>query len=188
MICVETKRNFNSPFTCANPANPRALPFLPAITCTMKSDARVWRLNEVSVTLRLPLGDVDFLKQLAEKANGSRESPQEMSAAAGLRTLATAETAYASTDENLGYTCSLSDLGGTDESEPSPHAAKLIDNALASRMRNGYVFAISGCSGSRVNTFRIAAAPLTPADASAPSAAMNQPSSATPMTDRRPLA
>ncbi len=154
----------------------------------MKSDARVWRLNEVSVTLRLPLGDVDFLKQLAEKANGSRESPQEMSAAAGLRTLATAETAYASTDENLGYTCSLSDLGGTDESEPSPHAAKLIDNALASRMRNGYVFAISGCSGSRVNTFRIAAAPLTPADASAPSAAMNQPSSATPMTDRRPLA
>src|SRR6266481_4114863 len=146
MICVETKRNFNSPFTCTNPANPRALPFLPAITCAMKSDARVWRLNEVSVTLRLPLGDVDFLKQLAEKANGSRESPQEMSAAAGLRTLATAETAYARTDE----------------SEPSPHAAKLIDNALASRMRNGYVFAISGCSGSRVNTFRIAAAPLTP--------------------------
>jgi len=130
----------------------------------MKSDALVWRLNEVSVTLRLPLGDVDFLKQLAEKANGSRESLQEMSAAAGLRTLATAETAYASTDENLGYTCSLSDLGGTDESEPSPHAAKLIDNALAGRMRNGYVFAISGCSGSPVNTFRMAAAPLTPAD------------------------
>jgi len=42
-------------------------PFMPQITFTMKQEAKVWTLNEISLTLHLPLADPDLLKALTEK-------------------------------------------------------------------------------------------------------------------------
>jgi type IV pilus assembly protein PilA len=42
-------------------------PFMPQMTFSMKKEAQVWTLNEVSVTIHLPLADPDFLKALSEK-------------------------------------------------------------------------------------------------------------------------
>jgi hypothetical protein len=42
-------------------------PFMPQMTFSMKQEAQVWKLNEISITLHLPLADPDFLKALTEK-------------------------------------------------------------------------------------------------------------------------
>ena len=45
----------------------QALPFIPRFTFSMKSEADVWRLNEISVTVRVPLADPDFLKTIEDR-------------------------------------------------------------------------------------------------------------------------
>jgi hypothetical protein len=52
-------------------------PFMPQITFSMKQEAHVWKLNEISVTVRLPLADPDLLKALTEnmKARQSASAP-----------------------------------------------------------------------------------------------------------------
>lgn len=42
-------------------------PFMPRITFSMKQESRVWKLNEIAVTIRLPLADPDLLKTITEK-------------------------------------------------------------------------------------------------------------------------
>ena len=38
------------------------MPFIPRITFSMKQEAQVWKLNEIAVTIRLPLADPELLK------------------------------------------------------------------------------------------------------------------------------
>src|SRR4029077_11059131 len=86
-------------------------PFMPQITFSMKQEAQVWTLNEVSVTIRLPLADPDFLKLITEKmgpqagASGTMAPRSEISVQAGgsdtmvlaaMRTILTAEITYSS--------------------------------------------------------------------------------------------
>ena len=42
-------------------------PFMPQMIFTMKKEAQLWTLNEVSVTIHVPLADPDFLKAFTEK-------------------------------------------------------------------------------------------------------------------------
>lgn len=140
---------------------PETLPVDPAIRCTMKSEAGIWRLNEVAVTLRLPLGDPDFLKGLAARAETSAALARESAAASALRTLNTAEVMYSSTYPDVGYTCSLSALGGSDDT-PSAQEAMLVDPNLASGLKDGYIFQASGCTGSPIDRYRIVAVPASP--------------------------
>lgn len=65
----------------------------------------------------------------------ARMAANEASAVATIRTLVTAEMAYAESHRDAGYTCSLSDLGD----------AQLITSADASGMSRGYQFELSGC-------------------------------------------
>jgi type IV pilus assembly protein PilA len=71
----------------------------------------------------------------------ARMAANESSAVASVRTLNTAESAYALSHTEAGYTCSLSDLSG----------AGLIDTRLASGLRSGYMFELAGC-GSETGT------------------------------------
>jgi type IV pilus assembly protein PilA len=141
---------------------PLPLPFFPTVTCTMKTESGIWRLHEVVVSLRVPLGDPDFLKTLTQSLAPSHMGVLESSALSGLRTLTTAEVSYASAFPELGFTCTLSDLGGAGDGETSSHAASMISDAVASGAIGGYSFAITDCSGSPVDHFRVAAAPLNP--------------------------
>src|SRR5579884_2864039 len=43
------------------------LPFVPRFTFAMKEEADIWRLNEISVTVHIPLADPDFLKTIEEQ-------------------------------------------------------------------------------------------------------------------------
>jgi hypothetical protein len=65
----------------------------------------------------------------------------ENSVVASVRSLNTAEIAYAQAHREAGYTCSLSDLSG----------AWGISGELASGRKNGYVFELHDCSATKTN-------------------------------------
>jgi type IV pilus assembly protein PilA len=138
---------------------PQPLPVRPRIVLSMEQEKEVWKLNEVTVAMHVPLSDPDFLKDLQKTQNPGSES----SAVASLRTIMTAEIAYSSAFPERGFTCNLSELGGSElQDKPTHEHAMLIDDALASGKRGGYIFSISGCDVAPASKFSVTAAPKEP--------------------------
>jgi len=156
-------------------------PFMPRITFSMKQEMHVWKLNEISMTIRLPLADPDLLKAFTENMK-ARESaavsvtpisatphPQVTTSPAGtdaqviaaMRTILTAEVTYATNYPRVGFTCTLSDLDGFGGGEPNEHQAMLINSGLASGKRYGFVFSLSGCASGPAAGFHLSATPNT---------------------------
>jgi len=76
----------------------------------------------------------------------ARMSANEASAVQSLRTIQTAETEYATTYANLGFSATLAALGGNSSAScvASPAQACLIDNQLASGTKSGYIITWTG--------------------------------------------
>ena len=149
-------------------------PFMPQMTFSMKKEAQVWTLNEVSITLHLPLADPDLLKAITEKmkpqaATGATSNPPGATSiqssgsnamvVAAMRTISTAEVTYASTYPNVGFTCTLSNLDGFGGGQPNERQAMLISSGLASGKRYGYVFTLSECAGMPATGYHLTATP-----------------------------
>ncbi|MGE0405698.1 MAG: type IV pilin protein [Candidatus Korobacteraceae bacterium] len=78
----------------------------------------------------------------------SRVAANESAAVTHIRTLSTAQIAYAQTYPTLGYTCSISALGPPAGGAPlDSTAAGIVDTVLASGTKQGYVFSFRGCAG-----------------------------------------
>jgi type IV pilus assembly protein PilA len=149
-------------------------PFRSQFTFSMKQEGQVWTLNEISVTIHVPLADPAFLKAITDTmtpqtgATGGFTPRPETSVQPGgndamvvaaMRTILTAEVAYASAYPNVGFTCTLSDLDGFGGGAPNEHQAMLINSGLASGKRYGYAFTLSGCGGTPATSFHLTAAP-----------------------------
>ena len=150
-------------------------PFMPLVTFSMKQEAQVWKLNEISVTIHLPLADPDFLKAITERMTPKsstnvtftphNEVPVQSTAGsdamvvAAMRTILTAQVTYATTYTNVGFSCSLSSLDGFGGGEPNEHQAMLINSGLASGKKYGFVFTLSECGGTPATGFHLTAAP-----------------------------
>jgi len=154
----------------------------PHLTFTMKQEKSVWRLDEITVAVRVSLSDPQFLKAMTTKMNAtvaagssSQEAPtrtstlgvmsaaNEASAVASVRAINTAEATYATAYPGHGYTCTLSDLGGMGGGGGADeHHAMFIDPRLASGKKNGYMFRLSGCEESPAYRFRVTAVPADP--------------------------
>lgn len=160
------------------------MPVLPALTFLMKEEKAVWKLNELSLTIRVPLADPGFLKNVVAAAKArqaysplgtasvgaspnSGPAPNEATAIASMRAIVTAEATYASTYPSRGYTCTLSDLDGFGGDSPNEHQAMLIESRLASGKKGGYIFSLSGCAGSPSSRFQLSAVPAGGATARA---------------------
>src|SRR6478672_12243337 len=120
-----------------------SLPVIPRFTFSMQSDADVWRLNEISVTVRVPLSDPSFLKTIEDQ---QRNRNEQMTMFA-LQQVNTAEKAYAAAQGH--FACSLAALGPRNGRGQPPTNAYLWDPQLASGKKNGYVFVISSCDPGR---------------------------------------
>jgi hypothetical protein len=110
------------------------LPVIPHFTFFMKMESDVWRLNEVGVSMRVPLADQAFLKGLLQRQRSQNEQMALMS----MRSVISAENSYQSAQG--GFACTLSALGGTGRGPG--HHSYLYDTQLMSGKKNGYVFAI----------------------------------------------
>ncbi len=155
-------------------------PFMPVLTFSMKMEAGVWKLNEIDVSIRLPLADPDFLKSISEAAKSTANAStlaggakpgglqiqaapdshaQDSSIFAAMSSITSAEAIYSATYRSVGYTCTLSDLDGFGGGEPNEHQAMLISSSLASGKKYGYEFNLSGCTGSPATSFQLTAVP-----------------------------
>jgi hypothetical protein len=133
---------------------PEPLPVLPRLTFSMTQEREIWKLNEIALTLRVPLNDPEYLSGLQEKQNKAFES----AAASNLRTVNTAEISYAASFPDRGFTCKLGELGGAAD-QPSPQHALLIDESLASGQKNSYILSIGGCDARPASRYHATAVP-----------------------------
>ena len=92
----------------------------------------------------------------------SRIAADEASAVGSLRTLNTAEITYNTTYPNVGFTCTLGNLGPNGSSSATSTAAGLIDGNLASGTKSGYSFSFfsGGCSGVPAASYSTYAQPV----------------------------
>jgi hypothetical protein len=148
-------------------------PFLPGVTFAMKMKSGVWILNDIIVSVHLPLSDPDLInafvegiKAAAPTGNAAAQNQVSISAPqndaavqAAMRTILTAEATYMSTYPAVGYTCTLSDLDGFGGGQPNEHQAMLIPSGLAGGRKYGYTFVLSGCAGTPATSFHLTAAP-----------------------------
>jgi TonB family protein len=129
------------------------LPFILSFVFSMKMEAEVWRLNEISAAVRLPLADPAFLKSLLERQRAQNEQMALMST----RSVISAENSYQAAQG--GFACTLSALGSTGKGTGAAHRTYLYDSQLASGKKNGYNFALSGCDTSH---YQLVAEPAVP--------------------------
>ncbi|SRR6266498_571027 len=118
-----------------------SLPVIPRFTFSMQSEVDVWRLNEISVTVRVPLSGPNFLKTIE---NQQRSQNEQMTLMA-LQQVNTAEKTYSAAQGH--FACSLAALGPRD-GKPNTNAY-LWDPQLVSGKKYGYVFVISSCDSGR---------------------------------------
>jgi len=132
------------------------LPVIPRVTFSMRLEDDIWRLNELTVALHVPLNDPEYL-------NGWRKRQDETAEArvvGAVRTVNTAEISYAAMYPERGFTCKLSELGGTNVAkEPSPDHAMLIDSSLAGGVWKGYVVTVTGCGAAPAAKYQVTAVP-----------------------------
>lgn len=92
----------------------------------------------------------------------SRLQANESAAVEGLRTLNTAQISYNSAYPTVGYASTLAALSGTNCNPPDSTGACLIDTVLASGLRTGYSYTLTGLTGSPVSTYQVIVAPAQP--------------------------
>lgn len=141
---------------------PEQLPVIPRITVIMKQETKVWRINDVTVALRVPLGDEDYLNGLMKQMKHEQMRANEIMATMSIHTIVMAEKGYSASHPGRGFTCSLSELAAAkaDDKEKTP----LLDAQLASGKNEGYVFKLSGCGTPPVSNFQVTAEPETKDD------------------------
>src|SRR5581483_8658697 len=71
-------------------------PVIPRLTVSLKPEANVWRIYDINLSVRAPIGDPEFLKTLIDTLLEQQQSSNEMMAAMALRSIATAETSFKS--------------------------------------------------------------------------------------------
>jgi prepilin-type N-terminal cleavage/methylation domain-containing protein len=90
----------------------------------------------------------------------SKLAANEASAVASIRTITTAETTYSTTYPNVGYTCTISELGPPAAGQPvGTTAAGILDGVLATGIKRGYIFSLNNCSGTPKATYGSVAVP-----------------------------
>jgi|SRR5215469_4535600 len=117
----------------------QTLPITPHLTFAMKTEADVWRLTDITVMVKFPLADPDFLKTIEDTQR--RKNAQMMMGE--MTVIGAAEEGYHS--KRGTYACSLQGLA--DANKPSPAGGFFFDPELATGKKGGYIFAISGCDG-----------------------------------------
>lgn len=124
----------------------QSLPVIPRFTFIMQSEANVWRLSEINVTLRVPLADPNFLKSMEDQQRARNEQRTMM----WVQQVNMAQKRYSAMQGHVA--CSLSVLGG----QARGGGAYLYDPELVKGSKDGYVYVISGCDPSH---YKIVAEP-----------------------------
>jgi type IV pilus assembly protein PilA len=81
----------------------------------------------------------------------SRMAANEASAVSAVRAITTAEHAYFQAYPDVGFTCTISNLGPPANGQPySTTGAGILDAVVATGTKSGYSFGLSNCTGTVV--------------------------------------
>jgi hypothetical protein len=149
--------------------------FISQISVGMQKQANIWRLNEIAIGAKFPVGDPALFRKFNETSGaGAGSGGEGMYAIAGgaspesegvpkrdiqttLSLIAFREQMYASRHPEQGFTCSLPDL----LAEDSEAAAFGLDPQIKTGIFDGFRISASGCQGIPVGSYQIAAEPLS---------------------------
>jgi hypothetical protein len=134
---------------------PEFLPVIPKLIFSMTQEKEVWRLTEATLALHVPLTDPSYLKAVRKKEDAASENM----ASARVSMIASAEVSYLSRHPDRGYSCSLTDLFGKEDTagtQPIPDYAP----TFAGDESSGYHFSLSGCDGNPASKFQVTAVPI----------------------------
>ncbi len=137
------------------------LSIIPRILFTLKQEKNIWRLIEVTASERLPLSDPEYLRGLRQQQQDANESSAQMR----VGIIVAAETSYSERRPDRGYVCALPTLFAPELTEPpSDDAAEApqfyYDPGQSNTEWNGYRFTLTGCEGTPVSRYQLAAVPV----------------------------
>ena len=142
----------------------------------LKRQEGIWRLNAVTMSTTLPVGDPRFLQNswwssVWLAANGgsadattppaeAADDRPKMTPLRSVRMIGMAENIYAQQHPGIGFTCKLADLVDVGKGMDEEGMYKFIDPDFADGLYNGYRFTLSGCERKPARMFRVIAEPL----------------------------
>jgi hypothetical protein len=133
---------------------PDRLPVIPGLILDMKQEKDIWRLNQITVALRIPLSDPDYIDGIADEMRKSHQRTVEFGALGIVQQMK--EKELARQKKSAGFTCNVLELGFSAEASTAP-TPMTGDQAAATPPAKDYGFKISDCSASG---FEITAEPL----------------------------
>lgn len=139
---------------------------LSRFTVGMKKQENVWRLNELSINIKVPVGDPKLLEKFgggmgtgmfgakAGMSSASKpEKPREASPEAAVSMLGFAESQFARTHPEIGFTCTLTELSKS-------NFLNLDTRIFNGEPYHGYKFSLSGCQDKPSGSFHLVAEPV----------------------------
>jgi hypothetical protein len=141
----------------------------------LKRQEGIWRLNAITVSATLPVGDPRILERswwspALSTATGGAVDPANppvlvedrprMSPLRAVRMIGMAENIYAQKHPGLGYTCSMADLVNVGRGMDEEGMYKFMDAEFADGVYNGYRYSLSGCENKPARIFHVIAEPV----------------------------
>lgn len=142
---------------------------LSRFTVGMKKQENIWRLNELSINIKVPVGDPKLLEKFGNgmgtgmfggkvggaTASGKPENPRDMDPKEAIELVGMTESMFARTHPEIGFTCTLADLA-------KPNLLKVDPRIFSGEPYRGYKFTLSGCQEKPSGSFRLVAEPVSP--------------------------
>lgn len=139
-----------------NDGEPEFLPVIPRLIFTLTQEKDIWRLTEATLAAHVPLTDPDYLKGVRRK----EDEFEENMASSRVNMIAAAETRYASSQTDHGYSCNLTQLfGKTVATEHSDQISEAENPGPGLDESSGYRISLTGCSGNPASRFQVLAVP-----------------------------
>ena len=140
---------------------------LSRFTLGMKKQENVWRLNELSINIKVPLGDPKLLEKFGNGmptgmvggkigVGGNAEKSRELSPKDAIMMVALAESTFARTHPEIGFTCTLADLAKSNPFSLDPRI-------FSGEPYQGYKFSLSGCQDKPSGSYRLIVEPVSSA-------------------------
>jgi hypothetical protein len=141
---------------------------------SMKQQQSIWRLDKISVTADVPVGDPDFIRKMFLRdqqqttyvtgggrvagvaGDNSATQPAAVAPRQIVMRLGMAESFYARLHPESGFTCSLAELS-------RGPGMMGVDPKITAGTYNGYHISLTGCDGKPASSFQLFAEPVTPA-------------------------
>jgi hypothetical protein len=140
---------------------------LSRFTVGMKRQANIWRLNEISVNIKVPVGDPKLLEKFGNGmpgmtgvkigggVDGKADKPRSIAPMEAVQMIGMAESMFARTHPEIGFTCTLADLA-------KPNLLNLDPRIFSGEPYHGYKFSLSGCQDKPSGSFHLVAEPVSP--------------------------